>query len=150
MKLFDKLNWIAAIVSAITSVFLGFIWYGFLFLEPWMAGNNYTWKDDKKTELLKNGMLVEQSMTPMILNFFLIIGYAVLINWLINKTNEQNLKGGLSIGLILGFISCSGVFIGNMFAGNPINLSYCDGIYSLLLFCIIGSIMGAWRKKVKV
>ncbi len=114
-----------------------------------MAGNNYTWQDETKTEMNKNGVIIEQSMTPMIFNFFLIILYAVLINWLINKTNEQNLKGGLSIGLFLGIIIASGVFAGNMFAGNPISLYYCDGIYSLILFCIIRRYNGWLAQKIR-
>ncbi len=147
MKLFNNLNWLAVIASAVVSTILGFIWYGFLFIEPWMAANNYTWKDDKKEEMLKNGMATDMSFTPMIMNFLSMFVYAILINWIINKTNEQTFKGGLSIGLVIGIIVCSGVFIGNMFAANSVNLSYCDGFYSLILFALIGAIMGAWRKK---
>ena len=55
--------------------------------------------------------------------------------------------GGAQVGLAIGILSMVGVFVGNMFAHNPMSLSWVDGPYTLVLFTLIGAIMGGWQKK---
>jgi uncharacterized membrane protein len=102
---------------------------------------------DDHSKMLKNGVEIPMSATPMILNTVAMIVYALLINWLINKSNANNLVSGATIGFIIGLISCIQVFIGNLFAANSNTLSMVDGSYALVVFTVIGAILGAWQKK---
>ena len=37
--------------------------------------------------------------------------------------------------------------IGNLFAMNPMSLTTVDGSYALVLFTVMGAILGGWQKK---
>ena len=141
-----KVNWMAIVACVIACMGIGFLWYGALFQAPWMAGNGITMTDDH-SKMLKNGVEIPMSATPMILNTVAMIVYALLINWLINKNNANNLVSGATIGFIIGLISCIQVFIGNLFAANSNTLSMVNGSYALVVFTVIGAILGAWQKK---
>lgn len=137
-----KVNWMAIVACVIACMGIGFLWTRFI-QAPWMAGNGITMTDDH-SKMLKNGVEIPMSATPMILNTVAMIVYALLINWLINKSNANNLVSGATIGFIIGLISCIQVFIGNLFAANSNTLSnngrwlLCPGC----IYCNRGNIRG--------
>ena len=139
-----KTNWLAIIVCAIAGMALGYLWFGILFRDIWMAGNGITMTGDT---VMKNGTEIPHSMLPMIVNAFSLLVYGYLMNWLVNKTASFNLQSGATLGGVIGLFSLFGIYTGNRFAGNPTSLSMVNGFYTLLLFIIIGAIVGAWRSK---
>lgn len=140
----NKTNWLALIVSALTGMGMGWLWYGMLFTNQWMAGNGITMDGEK---MLKNGVEMPMSSMPMIVNAFSLLFYAYIMNWLVNKTSSFDLKSGATLGAMIGAIHLFGIYTGNRFAGNPISLSMVDGWYTFLLFTVMGAIIGAWRAK---
>ena len=141
-----KVNWLAIIVSVIVSMFIGFMFYGALFQDLWMSGNGITLDSDNN--MFRYGEPMTGGPTfPMIMNFLAMLVYALIMNWLINKTNSTSLVKGAILGALIGLMMFIGVFTGNLFAGNPTSLTLIDGTYSLVLFTVIGLILGAWRKK---
>ena len=139
-----KTNWLALLVSVIVGNLLGYLWYGKLFLNLWMEGNGITAQGEK---MFKNGIEMPMSSLPMIINTVTMFVYAYLMNWLVNKTGSWNLQAGATLGAVIGIIHFFGIYTGNRFAGNPTSLSMVDGSFTLLLFVIIGGIIGAWRAK---
>ena len=139
-----KTNWIAVIVSAVAGMFIGFLWYGFLFHSQWTAGNGITIEG---TQYFKNGVEMPMSATPMLFNTFAMVIYALLINWLLGLTKASTWMDGAKVGGVIGIIMMIGVFVGNMFAGNPASLSMVDGSYSLVIYTLMGAILGGWTKK---
>lgn len=139
-----KTNWLAIIVCAVIGMALGYLWYGVLFTNQWMDGNGITIDAGK---MMKNGVEMEHSKMPMIVNAISLLVYAFLINWLITKSSSFSLNDGAKIGAVIGIISLFGIYTGNRFAGNPISLSMVDGFYTFLIFTIMGAILGAWRPK---
>jgi Protein of unknown function (DUF1761) len=139
-----KTNWLAVIVSILVTMGLGFVWYGFLFTDQWMAGNGMTMEGEK---VLKNGVEMPMSATPMIFNTIGMAVNVLIINWLLGKTGAKNWMDGLMTGGAIGLVMLIGVITGNLFAGNPLSLSMVDGSYSLVVFAIIGAILGGWQKK---
>ncbi|HRG67799.1 MAG: DUF1761 domain-containing protein [Saprospiraceae bacterium] len=139
-----KTNWLALVVSALVGIALGFLWYGMLFSNQWMAGNGISMVGEK---MMKNGVEMPMSALPMIINAVSMLVYAYLMNWLINKTNSFDLKSGATLGAVIGVIHLFGIYTGNRFAGNPVSLSMVDGFYTLLLFTVMGAIIGSWRAK---
>lgn len=123
---------------------LGFLWCGALFQNQWMAGNGITMSGD---QMFKNGVAMDMSMTPMIFNTIAMLIYALVMNWLIQKTGSTDLMSGLTLGAVIGGIHLFGIITGNMFAGNPMSLSMVDGSYTFILFAAMGAILGAWQKK---
>lgn len=142
-----RTNWLALAASTVASMALGFLWYGVLFLKQWAAGNGITF-DETQTKAFKNGVEMSGEMgSQMGFNALSIAVSAFIVNWLVGKTGMTTWAGGAQVGLMIGLISCFGIFTGNMFAGNPTSLSMVDGSYSLVMFIIIGAIMGGWRKR---
>ena len=139
-------NWLAVLVSAVAGFALGWLWYGMLFLQKWADGNGLT-LDMEKGTMTKNGVELAPDFTPMIVNFVVMLVYAVLLNWFIQRLNMRTWAGGAQVGGMIGLIGLLGVFVGNMYAHNPSSLSMVDGSYTLVLFTIIGAIMGGWQKR---
>jgi hypothetical protein len=139
-----KTNWIAIIISAIVGMFLGFLWYGYLFQSQWSAANGITLEGGK---YMQNGTEIPTSATPMIFNTAAMILYPLLLNWLLGLTRTNTWTEGAKVGGAIGLMMASGITVGNMFANNPISLSVVDGSYSLVLFTLMGTILGGWTKK---
>ncbi|HMQ48636.1 MAG TPA: DUF1761 domain-containing protein [Saprospiraceae bacterium] len=140
----NKTNWLAIIVAAVAAMALGFLWYGVLFQEQWMAGNGITVEGDK---MFKYGTEMPISSLPMIINTVAMIIYALMMNWLAVKSGSTTFKKGATLGAFVGFIVLLSTYVSNRFAANPTTLSMVDGVYSLALFMIIGTIVGGWRKQ---
>lgn len=143
-----KTNWLAIVASAVAGMAIGFLWYGFLFHEQWMAGNGFTVEGTGESQkMFKNGVEVPMSFTPMIVNTVVMAVYALIMDWLFKKMNVSTWQTGATIGSAIGLIMLLGVLVGNMFAMNPMSLTLADGSYSFLLFVVIGAIVGGWQKK---
>jgi UDP-N-acetylmuramyl pentapeptide phosphotransferase/UDP-N-acetylglucosamine-1-phosphate transferase len=140
-----RTNWLALIVSAVAGMVMGFLWYGMLFTNVWMEGNDITMEGTEK--MMKNGVEMPHSPLPMIINAVSLLVYAWIMNWLINKCNATNLKDGATVGAAIGLIHLFGIYTGNRFAMNPTSLSMVDGFYTFLLFTVMGAIIGGWRPK---
>jgi hypothetical protein len=139
-----KTNWLAIITSIVVSMVIGFLWYGMLFQELWMAGNGITMEGEK---MFKNGTEIPMTPTPMVVNVVSMFVYALLFNWLLKRLNVSTWQGGATFGATIGLIMLLGVITGNLFAANPISLSMVDGSYSFVMFTLMGAIIGGWRKK---
>lgn len=139
-----KTNWLAVAVSIVASMGIGFLWYGALFQEQWMAGNGITMEGEK---FLKNGVEMPMTPTPMIFNTIAMVVYSLIINWLLGKTGARSWMDGAMVGGAIGLITILGVVTGNLFAANPLSLSMVDGSYSFVVFTLVGAILGGWQKK---
>jgi Protein of unknown function (DUF1761) len=142
----NKTNWLSIVLSAVAAMVIGFIWYGFIFMNQWMAGNGITASEDG-TKMFKDGAEMDMSMTPMLVNTIFMVVYALIINWLIQKTNATGWQDGMMIGLAIGVTHTLNVIAGNLFAANPASLSMVDGSYSLVLFTVMGAVIGAMQKR---
>ena len=139
-----KTNWMAIAASVVASMVIGFLWYGAMFNTQWMAANGITMEGEK---MFKNGTEIPMTMTPMIVNTVAMVVYALVMNWLFGKMNVSTWQTGATIGAGIGLIMLLNELTGNMFANNPMSLTQIDGSYSLVLFVVIGAIVGGWRKK---
>jgi hypothetical protein len=140
----QKTNWLAVAAAAVAGMVIGFLWYGLLFQNQWMAGNGITMEGEK---IFKNGTEMPASAMPMIVNFLVMLVYAAIMNWLLQKMNVSTWATGATVGASIGLLMALGILTGNLFAGSPSSLTMVDGSYSLTLFAVIGAIVGGWRKK---
>lgn len=139
-----RTNWLAIIACVVAAMGIGFLWYGALFNEQWMAGNGITMEGDN---MFKNGIPRPYSNSPMIINTIVMLIYALIMNWLIHKTRDTSVVKGFLLGLVIGGILALNHWTANLFAGNPESLTMVDGSYAIVLFGIMGAILGGWRKK---
>jgi hypothetical protein len=139
-----KTNWLAIAAAVVVSMIIGFLWYGLLFQNQWMAGNGFTMEGEK---MFKDGVEIPMSSTPMIFNTIAMVVYALIMNWLLGRIGANTWMDGAKFGGAIGLLMAVGVYIGNVFAQNPMSLTMVDGSYSLVLFTLIGAILGGWQKK---
>jgi uncharacterized membrane protein len=144
----NKTNWLAIGASAVAGMVIGFLWYAVLFVKQFMEGNGITMNEDK-TIMFKNGVQTQglSDVASMGLNFLGLVFYAVVLNWLLGRSNARTWKDGAMVGGAIGLISLVAVFINNMFASTSTTLSMVDGSYILVLFTAMGAIIGGWQKR---
>ena len=133
-----KINHLAVWVSVVLLFVLGFVWYGPLFGEKWMA---MVGLDPATVEASPPGAGV------WITNLIATAVPLYVLAWLFTKMNVGTALQGAAIGLLIGF---SFIFLsdmtGDMFAQNPYGLSWITGGFSMLSLAIGGLVLGAWKK----
>lgn len=146
----SKTNWLAVLVAVIAGMFIGFLWYGVFFQAQWaeavgMTGPGLT---EPGGEVLKHGTPITlDPTTPMIINAVSMAIYALVLNWLVVQTSRYSFAGGATLGALVGTVPLLTSYVGNRFSADPTILSIIDGSYYLVLFAVIGGIIGGWRRK---
>ncbi len=145
-----KINWLAVVVAALAGMFIGFLWYGAFFNGAWSEAVGFTGPGltEPGAEVFKHGEAVTlDPVTPMIVNFVVMAIYAFFMAWFTGVTGRTNLISGLLLGAIIGGILALNHLTTNMFAMGSSTLTAIDGSYTIVLFAVMGAIVGAWRKK---
>ncbi len=133
-----KINHAAAIVCILLLHVLGFLWYGILFGETWMA----------MVELDPSAAESAGDAGLWITNFVSIAAQVYLIAWLLAKLNVTSGLSGAAIAFLVTFcIHHLPTMSGNMFSGEPYGLAWITGGYALVALTISGFILGSWTKK---
>ena len=136
------MNYLAIIVAAVVNVAVGAMWYSpILFAKPWSKAIGI-----KAEDFMKNnkGMSARMYLPPLIAGLV----SAYVLAWFINALNITTLTGGLGIGFLgwLGFTTTAQILNSWAFSnGRPKELYFINTGYHLVIFCIMGAILGAWR-----
>jgi hypothetical protein len=136
------MNYLAIIVAAIINVIIGSLWYSpVLFAKPWSKAMGMKSDDfEKNRKNMRAGMYVTPLITALISAF--------ILSWFIDKLNVATLMGGIQIGFLgwLGFTTTAQILNSWVFSGGrPKELYFINTGYHLVIFCIMGAILGAWR-----
>ena len=133
-----KINHGAVVVSVVFSFILGFLWYGPIFGDPWMAmvGLDQATIDANPPGA---GIWITQIISSLIQMY--------VLAWLFVKMNIESGLKGCMVGLLIGFAfnHMAGMSSG-MFALYPYALSWVTGGFTMVFLGVAGFIMGAWRK----
>jgi Protein of unknown function (DUF1761) len=133
-----KINHLAVWICIILMHAFGFLWYGPLFGEEWMALVNI----DQAT--MEQGSM---NASIWILNSVAIIAPIYLLAWVFTKMNvTSGIQGALIAFLIVFCFHHLPLMNANMFAGEPYGLAWITGGYSLTWLTVSGYILGAWTK----
>lgn len=136
------MNYLAIIVAAVINVAVGSLWYSpVLFAKPWSKAMGM-----KAEDFTKNGKKMGAGM--YVPPFISAIVSAYVLAWFINALNITTATGGLGIGFLgwLGFTTTAQILNSWVFSGGkPKELYFINTGYHLVIFCIMGAILGAWR-----
>jgi hypothetical protein len=133
-----KTNYAAVFVSAVAYWILGAIWYGVLFNKQWMALEHMTEEQAR-------------SMNP-VLPYVITFVLNVLMAWVLAQIclwrNANTAARGASVGVLLwiGFLGPV-TYTTYMYEMRPKELFAINEIYPLAGLCLMGAILGAWKKK---
>jgi hypothetical protein len=129
-------NHLAVVVAVILHQVLGYLWYGVLFLDPWLAG------------LSKSASGFDQSEPcPYILD---IVGWSVasyVMAWLVRKTGADSPAKGAVLGAVLGLgLAVPALVPHYAFAGLKPIVMVIDAANVLVACVVTGTILAAWQK----
>lgn len=136
---FTTVNYLAVIVAALATFFIGALWYSpLLFAKQWVKAHGYS--EEKLKEMQKSAM-------PAYL--VSLVSYVVMAYVLAVFMANMNLTGasdGMTVGFLawLGFAATIGL-TANMFSEKKIATYYLDASYQLVYLLVMGAILGAWR-----
>ena len=130
----SHIHWIAVIVAAIVGFPLGALWYGPLFGRPWMAATGIT------QERARQANMGKIYGTTLLLNLVIATSLAMFIG------TEANLLDGLFAGFMGGFTFVAAAFgVSYLFEFRPIKLWLINAGYQVVVFSVMGAILGAWH-----
>ncbi len=133
-----KINHAAVWVSVVLMFALGFLWFGPLFGDKWMA---LVGLDMATIEANPLGTSI------WISNTIATVVSVYVLAWLFTRMNVGSAGEGALIGLVIGFAF---VFlshmIGGFFSQAPYALAWINGGHDMAALTITGAVLGAWRK----
>ncbi|MDH4092985.1 MAG: DUF1761 domain-containing protein [Cyclobacteriaceae bacterium] len=135
----SKINHLAILVCVVILFALGFVWYGPLFGEPWMA-------------MVGLDMATVEANPPgagaWITNFIASVVPLYALAWLFGKIGVSSGLQGAGYALLIVFcFHHLSVMTGGIFAKQPYALAWITGGYDMVGLTISGFIIGAWKKK---
>ncbi|MFA5936110.1 MAG: DUF1761 domain-containing protein [Patescibacteria group bacterium] len=137
------INYAAVIVAMLSSMVLGFLWYGPLFGKPWMAIMGYS--KDSMDKAKNKGMTMNYIIMAIgsLLTAF-VLAHALEFASVYTKTF------GISAGLMAAFWNWLGFMApihaaDQLWGGKPWKLFLITAGYSLVSMGIMGVILALWK-----
>ena len=131
---FVGLNWWAILAATVAAFALGWLWYGPLFGQTWLAALGKTEEE------------FEPSAQPFIITFFTTLLTCIVLAALMAGLGMNSLSGGLALGAItgIGFIATSAAS-DSAFCGWGMPLFLIQGGYRVVYNILMGGILGVWQ-----
>jgi hypothetical protein len=129
-----SVNWWAVLVSTVIAYLIGAVWYAPpVFGDRWMSA-------------LGSKAPAPNRVKPMIAQFFLTLVIAAALAAVVVRFGAVTWIEGAAIGVALSiaFVATS-LFTDWMFCGLDLRLYWIQVGYRVLLFAVVGAILGAWR-----
>jgi fluoride ion exporter CrcB/FEX len=133
-----KTNYPAVFVSALAYWLLGALWFAVLFGKPWMALEHIT-------EQQASNM---NPTVPYIITFVLNLLIAFVLAQLCSWRNANTAGRGAALGILvwIGFVGPI-TYSTYMYEMRPKELFAINEFYPLVGLCLMGTILGAWKKR---
>jgi hypothetical protein len=133
-----KTNYPAVAVCAVVYWLLGALWYAVLFSKPWMALETMT------PEQASSSTPLWLYLVTFALNLLIAFVLAQVCIW----RNANTAGRGAAIGILL-WLGIVGpiTFTTYMYEMRPKALFAINEFYPLVGLCLMGAILGAWKKK---
>ena len=135
-KMIENVNLWAVIVAALVPLLIGAFWYSpALFMKPWMQANGFTEADLQKAKPARNYSI--SLIFSLIMSFNLAMFLA---------EESTTLSWGMTAGALagLGWVGLSFAMIG-LFEMRSWKYILINGAYLVVIFVIMGAIIGGWR-----
>ena len=131
-----KTNYPAVVVCAIVYWLLGGLWYAVLFGKQWGT-----------MERLTDAQMTANPTRQYIITFFLNLLIAFVLAQICIWRNANTAARGAAIGVLLwfGFVGPTALAT-YMYEFRPMELFAINEFYPLAGLCLMGAILGAWRK----
>ncbi|QGY43651.1 DUF1761 family protein [Maribellus comscasis] len=136
-EIFAGVNFLAVLVSALSAFVIGWLWYGPLFGKQWMKLNGFT------EEQLKEGGGMSMPLI-MIINYVATVLAAFAIAIFIGA--ESNMSFGIFAGFIIAIFWIGTSRLNDvLYERKPFGLFLINVGYYLVIYVLMGAIIGAWH-----
>ncbi|MCH8334285.1 MAG: DUF1761 domain-containing protein [Proteobacteria bacterium] len=129
------INWLAVVVATVIAFAIGGLWYSkALFGSAWLEEVGLT------EEAVKNANMPGLFGGTLVLQFLAVTALAALIG------TDSSWQSGLYSGLLVGvFWVATAYGITYLFEQRSLRLFLINAGYNVVLFSIVGTILGAWH-----
>ena len=135
-QVMTSINWLAVIVAALASFIIGALWYGPLFGKKWMELNGFT------KENIKDGGL--SMPVILIVNYVATALAALALAMFIGA--EANAGFGIFAGVMIAVFWIGTSRLNDvLYEKKPMGLFWINVGYYLVIYAIMGAILGAWH-----
>lgn len=130
---FQHIHWLAVIVATASTFVLGGLWYGPVFGKTWMQLTGIS-----KGAPGQNSMALTFGLST-VLNLIIATSLALFIG-------DGGWEFGLEAGFAAGFTFVAmAIGVVYLFESRPLNLWLVNAGYQVVVFTVMGAIIGAWR-----
>ena len=135
-EMLGSINYLAVLVSALSSFVIGLLWYSFIFRKKWMKLNGFT-----------EDMASEETMTMPVI---LITNYLATVLAAFALALFLGDNGDMRFGIFAGFMIAVFWIATNrlndvLYERKPFGLFLINSGYNLVIYIIMGAILGAWH-----
>jgi hypothetical protein len=131
-----NINPLAVIVATIVPMLLGFLWYGPLFGNTWMAARGIT------REQMGNVNAGQAYGLTTVLALVTAIAMAMVVS----AASAQNLIAGVTLGAIVGIgLVATALATNGIFEERSWTLVGLNAGYQIVSLILMGAVIGAWR-----
>ena len=132
----QKVNWAAVIIGAIAFWLWGALWFTLL-KGPYVAAVGFT-----------PDQMANKDPLPYILSFIAALVLALGTAIALADSNQPGARHGVEFGFFMGVIVFVTNYLSiNLFQMKPYSLWLIESGYVVIGMMIVGTIVGAWRKK---
>ena len=134
VQILSDINWLAVLTATIAAFMLGGLWYSkVLFGNTWMQEVGLT------EEAVNNASMPRTFGATFVLQLIAAIALSALIG------SEGNWQLGLQTGLWVGLFWIATAYgVTYLFEQRPFRLWLINGGYYVVLYAVMGTIIGAW------
>lgn len=129
-----NINYLAVVLAALAAFFLGYLWYTVLFAKPWQKLIGMKGEGEKSQTPNLGRLLVGSFILELIMAFNLAAFIGPDATWLFG------LGAGLAAGL--GWVALA-FGVNYMFEGKSFKLWLINAGYNVVVFAVMGLIIGA-------
>lgn len=131
-------NYAAVLVAAIASMFLGFIWYGVLFKNQWIALSGMTKQDMKRAKQRGMGKLYGINFVLTLVMSF-VLAHFLQVMFVVDMAGALQLAGWIWLGFIAPVGAGSFLWEGKPFGFYVLNMAF-----HLVSIWVIAAILVSW------
>lgn len=136
----SAINWLAVVAAALVGFAVGFLWYGPLFGKPWMAAAGLS------EEQLAAGNMAKIFGLSLVLQFVMAFFLAIFFFGDPEAADMVNAGNGTLYGFLTGFgWVAMAIGVTALFEQRPTAYALINGGFWIVVFTLMGLILGAWR-----
>ena len=139
-KIFGTSLW-GILAAGIALYFLGFLWYGFLFSDAWMAANNITMEEATARNAELGPMMF---VWGILITLVQVIGLAFILNHSGASVLMTCVKICAIVALLIA-LPLMGYAV--LYEGRSINALFIDIAHVLIGYAIVGAVLSFFRGK---